>query len=417
MGRKEWIGGIFLAAVVVGLGAAFIHYLVNRGRNPETGETEKQVYERMMSDPHRPAEDASIVAVNKMGGTFFRKRYSDYFQPVTEVSLHDLPVTDADLQSLKGLVNVESLDLSGTKVTDAGLAELKPLRQLHRLNLSRTAVTGAGLAELKTIIFLHDLNLSYCAVTDAGLAGLAGVHDVDRLDLTGTAVTNASLEHLKALPRLGELILVGTKVTGAMVKQIAGLNLGQLDLTGVALTLDEYVALVQVKRRTDVVVAPPEEPRAAEDDNSTLLVKGARPLISDDWLKSLAERHLLHLLVVQSTQFDPRGSDERFKDPGHSLDLMDSSVTDAGLRHLRDYQEFTNLRLTNTRVTDKGLAEVAHHPNLVHLDLSKTKVTDAGLHHLKPLSDLRSVRLHGANVTADGIAQLQAALPECEIKR
>ena len=44
-------------------------------------------------------------------------------------------MTDAGLEHLKGLTNLQSLDLTFTKVTDAGLEHLKGLTKLQSLDL------------------------------------------------------------------------------------------------------------------------------------------------------------------------------------------------------------------------------------------------------------------------------------------
>jgi len=49
---------------------------------------------------------------------------------------------------LKGLTQLEGLDISFTKVTDAGLEHLMGLTQLQKLTLSGTAVTETGVKRL-----------------------------------------------------------------------------------------------------------------------------------------------------------------------------------------------------------------------------------------------------------------------------
>ena len=58
-------------------------------------------------------------------------------------------VTDAELENLKGLTALQSLDLSETRVTDAGLEHLKGLTALQSLDLSGTRVTSTGVRELQ----------------------------------------------------------------------------------------------------------------------------------------------------------------------------------------------------------------------------------------------------------------------------
>ena len=56
---------------------------------------------------------------------------------------------DADLEHLKGLTGLQSLDLTDTQVTDASLEHLKGLTALRRLYLMYTQVTDAGVERLK----------------------------------------------------------------------------------------------------------------------------------------------------------------------------------------------------------------------------------------------------------------------------
>ena len=49
---------------------------------------------------------------------------------------------------MKGLRNVQSLGLSGTKVTDAGLKHLQGLKKLKELLLFGTDVTDEGIKKL-----------------------------------------------------------------------------------------------------------------------------------------------------------------------------------------------------------------------------------------------------------------------------
>ena len=66
------------------------------------------------------------------------------------LDLEGQDVTDEQLgERLKGLSNLEVLDLESTKVTDAGLEHLKGLSKLEELYLDGTKVTDAGVQRLK----------------------------------------------------------------------------------------------------------------------------------------------------------------------------------------------------------------------------------------------------------------------------
>jgi hypothetical protein len=69
-------------------------------------------------------------------------------------------------------------------------------------------------------------------------------------------------------------------------------------------------------------------------------------------------------------------------------------------------------------VTDTGLKELAEMKGLQTLDLHNTlKVTDAGLKDLAGLQGLQTLDLRYTQVTDAGVADLQKALPDCEIRR
>jgi hypothetical protein len=51
------------------------------------------------------------------------------------------------------------------------------------------------------------------------------------------------------------------------------------------------------------------------------------------------------------------------------------------------------------------------------LELTGTTVTDAGLEHIRPLSGLQNLTLYRTRVTATGVAELQKALPNLTVYR
>ena len=124
------------------------------------------------------------------------------------------------------------------------------------------------------------------------------------------------------------------------------------------------------------------------------------------------------------------------------LDLYNTQVTDAGLVHLKglNLKELTIPKSAQTDlglkhylaaieprsvlylrdwggVTDAGLVHLKGMTNLRELDLYRTKVTGAGLVHLKGLTNLQKLTLRGTKITDAGVAELQQALPNCEITK
>ena len=84
----------------------------------------------------------------------------------------------AEIEELHGFVTrdetnpdkpVIGLDLTGSDVTDAGLQHLRGLPQLQELVLHHTKVTDAGLGHLSQVTRLRGLWLGSTKVGDAGL--------------------------------------------------------------------------------------------------------------------------------------------------------------------------------------------------------------------------------------------------------
>ncbi len=83
-------------------------------------------------------------------------------------------MTDAALETLRGLANLLDLDLTmSVGITDAGLQSIEDLHTLEGVHLAGTAVGDAGLAHLERLTKLKSLTLGQTRVTDAGLATCA----------------------------------------------------------------------------------------------------------------------------------------------------------------------------------------------------------------------------------------------------
>jgi hypothetical protein len=144
----------------------------------------------------------------------------DFFEDVASVDFTNLPISDADLESIKGLTQLRHLSLYNTKVTDVGLQHLNGLTRLQKLELVNTRITDAGLVNLKRLTRLQYLFLNDTQVTDAGLEHLQGLTQLDTLMLDNTKVTDVGLDRLKGLTKLQHLLLNHTQVTDAGVAEL-----------------------------------------------------------------------------------------------------------------------------------------------------------------------------------------------------
>ncbi|MFN0052091.1 MAG: PQQ-binding-like beta-propeller repeat protein [Planctomycetales bacterium] len=135
-------------------------------------------------------------------------------------------ITDAGVQRLTTLADLEHLNLSGNSITNQGLAHLGAMHRLRNLDLSLTAISDQGLESLRSLTELDELDLLYSEgfagplVTDAGLESLAALTGLTRLNLTGGGITDAGLSRLHALKHLAMVQLVHTRVTEEGIRRL-----------------------------------------------------------------------------------------------------------------------------------------------------------------------------------------------------
>jgi hypothetical protein len=158
----------------------------------------------------------AVTEIEKLGGEVTSAYQNLRPQTWLETLLDDPGSRDDPVSVLE----VTSVSFEVTDQTDAGLEYLKDLPELEFLGLSYTRVTDAGLEHLKDLPKLRVLWISHTQVTDAGLEHLKNLTEIENLDLSFTQVTDAGLEHLKDLPKLTVLWLIGTQVTDEGVKKL-----------------------------------------------------------------------------------------------------------------------------------------------------------------------------------------------------
>ncbi len=122
-------------------------------------------------------------------------------------------ISDADLESWKGLTELKKLELNGSSITGKGLAALKEIRSLETLCLNRCAVDDASLEHLKELKNLVGLEFSETPITNAGLEHLRELPKLKRLELNGTAITDAGMDVLETFPTLRYIEVNDAKIT------------------------------------------------------------------------------------------------------------------------------------------------------------------------------------------------------------
>lgn len=193
------------------------------------------------------------------------------------------------------------------------------------------------------------------------------------LRLDGSNVTDADLARLEGLINLDYLELSGTKVTDDGLEHLTGLSkLQELRLNETAVS---DIGLIRLKRLTQL------------RELSLCATK-------------VTDNGLMHLKGMTNLK---------------GLLLMDMKITDAGLANLESLTQLEWLWLARTDITDAGLEHLKGMTQLQELVLHGTNITDAGLESLKGLAQLQTLNLGKTHVTGAGVANLQKALPKCNI--
>ena len=97
------------------------------------------------------------------------------------------------------------------------------------------------------------------------------------------------------------------------------------------------------------------------------------------------------------------------------LVLDGNDIRGTGLAHLSKQPELIDLSLGCPTLTDLLAKNLAKLKQLKRLSLAGSGLSDAGIKHLAGLTNLESLDLRRTKSTAVGVAELEKALPNCQI--
>lgn len=164
-----------------------------------------------------PLSEIRAARFSMTGITDDGVRYLTRFRKIRELVIGDSwgeNLTDASLAHLATFPALKRLSLVGvSRTTDGGFVRLKGLTDLEELELDYTSISDDGLSHFSGLSKLRSLSLRNTAVTDAGLAHLEGFGRLRRLMLDDTKVTDGGLAYLHGMSELQEVWLQDTNVT------------------------------------------------------------------------------------------------------------------------------------------------------------------------------------------------------------
>lgn len=135
-------------------------------------------------------------------------------------------LTDAGMEKLAGLTNLESFNFVGTQITGRAYARCTGWNKITRVSHRGSSIDDEGLKELcDHLPNLESISLAHAKFTDAGAPNLAKLKKLKGLEL-GAHATAAALQNLSGLPL--EYLQLGEGFTGAdsiaAIKPIATLR-------------------------------------------------------------------------------------------------------------------------------------------------------------------------------------------------
>jgi serine/threonine protein kinase len=306
-----------------------------------------------------------------------------------------LKIPDTDLQPLRGLARLTSLDLSGIEVADASLRHLQDLPDLERLTLPPT-VGNEGIKHLKDLTSLQFLFLASTRVTDSGLEHLTGLTNLMSLNLNETAVSDKGLAWLGRLPQLKIIELRHALITDAGMEHLKGL------------TTLEALHLTATRVRGPGLAFLPEASLKDLWLDQTRVTREGLQLVGR--FPNLTALHLENLNISDADLGFLKGLGDL-----RVLYLNDNPLTDKGLHNLEGLTRLNFLTLSGAGITNAGLDALKTLPELQGLVFYRSRITDAAVQQFKEFPRLNSLFLWQTPFTQAGVLRMKEERPHCRV--
>ncbi len=222
--------------------------------------------------------------------TKFNDEWMPHIAKLTNLKLlrftNNGPLTDAGMEQLAGLKNLEQFSFVGTKIAGRAYAKFEGFTKLVRVSHRGSSIDDEGLKELcDHLPNLESISLAHAKFTDVGASHLAKLTKLKGLELGTSNARPQALVHLAKLPleslQLGEgfesaesipmikgittlrrlTLTNATKLTDAELKTVAGLTqLEHLELSKVPLPDERLAVLADFAFLKSMRIVPVKEP-------------------------------------------------------------------------------------------------------------------------------------------------------------
>ncbi|MBI2685709.1 MAG: hypothetical protein HYX27_05295 [Acidobacteria bacterium] len=395
------------------------------------------------------------------------------------LDLQGTAITDGAIDTLERLTNLESLNLYRTKISNAGLTRLAKLTKLRDIDVRYTRVTAMGydalhsalpkariqfagggarpvskatppagrepaalaawirsiggtarldegfvslrgvpldeaaVAALARIPGLRVLNLEATELGDAAMPVIAGIRALEELTLNNTQVSDTGLAAIGRLNQLKRLRLDNTYVEGGGFAQWpAGSAIEELHLMGSPVGDAAMPAVARMARLKTLVLAETDVTGAGLAPLAALplahLDLSATDIGDDAPLEQFVRLRFLSLRDTRIGDATLTAKLGGLKELEH-LDLGRTRISNKGIVNLAPLVALRTLDLSYAEFDDAGLAKLSGLQALESINLDSTHISDVGVEILAGFQKLRQVDLYHSLLTAQGLAKLQAA--------
>ena len=367
-----------------------------------------------LSLPRAGIHGPGLVHLHNMGGLRVLDLTGNPLDTVTAahvaawVELRELTLDHTNIKTLApfatlGRSGLKRLSVAGTSVDDEQLALLPRLSNLELLDLTGCArISDGGVAaHLPGLPRLEALALGGTSVSDAGVGRLSMCRMLRVLRLSDTSVTSEGLLPLSGLAQLTRLDLSGCAVDPAMLSAVSRFGrLERLDLRRTSLSAEEVAEWREGHADCEVIhaVDPLLEALGGRGQKTQSELQLAVEQVSE------VEGSAGVLVTVTDSDLTDVGLARLAALEGlRRLVLNGVGITDAGLGSLESSTSLRGLDLSNTSITDHASTNLSRLVGLTELSLADTDFSDRGLSRLKGLEKLESLDLGGLSITADGL--------------
>ena len=318
--------------------------------------------------------------------------------PEGDFLIKTITLTHGTVADLEFIVSfpAESLSLSSGEFRDEHAAALTKALAIENISIFKTALTDKGLEELSRCPGLTGVTIFQSNFTQAGWSKLRKIPELKKLSVIDSNFCDEDVFSLNGHPELKSVTIRSGSVTGAGFSAFRRRpQLETITLTGCPIDAAGIRAIVQALPGLKEI---------------SITYQGQGASLTEDGLKQL--RNLEHLEAVTLLNLpvtDAVLASLNQLDSLKKLSLMNSPLTGMGFKGLRGkLLQLQDCNLNLSQLNNMGLKQlVAAAPALKWLFLDSTAITDDGLHALGELPSLTFLSLVKTRISDKGLVHLK----------